>query len=121
MQPWKLVADPHGYIFQWLVGYSGGLGSIAGVLIVDYWIIRKTRLCLPHLYLADGDYRYDAGWNWRAVVATLIGCFLAWIGAFYQPLKVVFDNGWFAGFFVSGICYYVLMMSLRRPEQVKEL
>ncbi|CAK9252036.1 unnamed protein product [Sphagnum jensenii] len=93
MQPWKLVADPHGYIFQWLVGYSGGLGSIAGVLIVDYWVIRKTRLCLTHLYLADGDYRYDAGWNWRAVMATSIGCFLAWIGAFYQPLKIVFDNG----------------------------
>ena len=124
MQPWKLIADPHGYIFQWLVGYSGGLGSIAAVLIVDYWVIRKTKLCLPHLYLAGGDYQYNAGWNWRAVVSTLLGCFIAWIGAFYPPLKMVFENGWFAGFFVSGICYYVLMTSmtsLSRPEQVKEL
>jgi NCS1 family nucleobase:cation symporter-1 len=51
MQPWRLLADPSGYIFAWLVGYSGGLGSIAGVLIADYWIIRKKRLALPDLYL----------------------------------------------------------------------
>ena len=43
MQPWRLLADPSGYIFNWLVGYSGGLGSIAGVLIADYWIVRQTR------------------------------------------------------------------------------
>jgi NCS1 family nucleobase:cation symporter-1 len=121
MQPWRLVADPHGYIFQWLVGYSGGLGSIAGVLIVDYWIIRKTTLCLPHLYLAEGDYRYNAGWNWKAVAATLLGCSIAWIGAFYTPLKVVYDNAWFAGFFASGIVYYALMTSLRRTKQVEKL
>src|SRR5438034_3846291 len=43
MQPWRLLADPSGYIFAWLVGYSGGLGSIAGVLIADYWLVRKKR------------------------------------------------------------------------------
>ena len=42
MQPWKLLADPSGYIFAWLVGYSGGLGSIAGVLIADYWLVRQN-------------------------------------------------------------------------------
>src|SRR5205814_5847241 len=46
MQPWRLLADPSGYIFAWLLGYSGGLGSIAGVLIVDYWIIRRKQLVL---------------------------------------------------------------------------
>ena len=44
MMPWKLLADPSGYIFTWLLNVSGGLGSIAGVLIADYWIVRKTRL-----------------------------------------------------------------------------
>ena len=44
MQPWKLLADPSGYIFTWLLGYSGGLGSIAGVLIADYWLVRRTEL-----------------------------------------------------------------------------
>ncbi|HET8644474.1 MAG TPA: NCS1 family nucleobase:cation symporter-1, partial [Vicinamibacteria bacterium] len=51
MQPWKLLADPSGYIFTWLVGYSGGLGSIAGVLVADYWVIRRRQLQLEDLYL----------------------------------------------------------------------
>ena len=55
MQPWKLLADPKGYIFTWLLGYSGGLGSIAGVLIADYWIVRQGRSwSSPTLYLKDG-------------------------------------------------------------------
>ena len=67
MQPWKLLADPSGYIFTWLLGYSGGLGSIAGVLIADYWVVRRTRLRLEDLYLVDGAYRYAGGWNWQAL------------------------------------------------------
>src|SRR6476646_2717540 len=62
IQPWKLLADPSGYIYTWLLGYSGGLGSIAGVLIADYWIVRRRTLRLEDLYLTDGVYR---GWNGR--------------------------------------------------------
>jgi len=69
-----LLADPSGYIFTWLLGYSGGLGSIGGVMIVDYWIVRKTQLNLEDLYLPDGIYRYSAGWHMPGVVATLVGC-----------------------------------------------
>ena len=58
MQPWKLLADPSGYIFAWLLGYSGGLGSIAGVLIADYWLVCRGRLELEALYLPRGAYRY---------------------------------------------------------------
>ena len=65
MQPWRLLADPTGYIFTWLLGYSGGLGSIAGVLIADYWIVRRRELRLEDLYLPEGAYRYRRGWNWR--------------------------------------------------------
>src|SRR6266545_6739595 len=68
IQPWRLLADPSGYIFTWLLGYSGGLGSIAGVLIADYWIVRRRELRLEDLYLERGVY---AGWNWRALGATL--------------------------------------------------
>src|ERR1044071_5459374 len=56
MQPWKLLADPSGYIFDWLVGYSGGLGSIAGVLIVDYWLVRNKRLEPGDVYPRNGTY-----------------------------------------------------------------
>src|ERR1043166_8061785 len=61
MQPWRLLADPSGYIFDWLLGYSGGLGSIAGVLIVDYWIVRRKGLALADLYRTRGAYTYAAG------------------------------------------------------------
>src|SRR5260370_41291131 len=71
MPPWRLLADPSGYIFPWLVGYSGGLGSIAVVLIMDYWIVRQKDFVLGDLYRQQGTYRYSGGWNWRAVVATL--------------------------------------------------
>src|SRR3989449_8656579 len=76
MQPWKLLADPSGYIFGWLVGYSGGLASIAGVLIIDYWLVREKRLVPSDLYRTSGVYTYTGGWNWRAVAATLVGCAL---------------------------------------------
>lgn len=115
MQPWKLVADPSGFIFEWLLGYSGGLGSIAGVLIADYWLVRKRDLNLSHLYLEDGEYSYHRGWNWRAVVATVVGCAAAWVGLVVPELKVLFDYGWFLGFAVaSGL--YVLLAGVGRSR-----
>ena len=75
MQPWKLLADPSGYIFGWLVGYSGGLGSIAGVLIADYWIVRQKDLKLGDLYKADGEYSYPRHIHFilRFAVALIFG------------------------------------------------
>jgi NCS1 family nucleobase:cation symporter-1 len=115
MQPWKLMADPSGYIFKWLVGYSGGLGSIAGVLIADYFIVRKKRLVLADLYRPDGVYRYKRGWNVPAAVATLVGCAAAWIGAFVPALSRVYDYAWFVGFFVAGGGYLLLVRALGSP------
>lgn len=109
MQPWKLVADPSGYIFNWLLGYSGGLGSIAGVLIVDYWVIRRKQLCLPDLYTARGEYYYSGGWNWRALVATICGCAMAWIGIVVPVLKPLYNYAWFVGLGVAGALYWILM------------
>jgi nucleobase:cation symporter-1, NCS1 family len=108
MQPWRLLADPAGYIFQWLLGYSGGLGSIAGVLIADYWLVRRTELSLEDLYLPNGAYRYSGGWNWKAVAATVVGCALAWGGLVFEPLKPLYSYAWFVGFFAAGLLYWVL-------------
>ncbi len=116
MQPWRLIADPSGYIFVWLQGYSGGLGSIAGVLIADYWIIRKTRLDLADLYLTEGSYTYTSGWNFKAVAATVIGCACAWIGALVPALKTFYDYGWFVGFFTSLAVYVALMRMGGNPS-----
>lgn len=109
LQPWKLLADPTGYIFTWLLGYSGGLGSIAGVLIADYWVVNKKDLVLSDLYRTEGAYTFNNGWNWRAVAATLLGCGIAWGGVVIPALKPLFEYGWFVGFIVSFVSYYVLM------------
>jgi NCS1 family nucleobase:cation symporter-1 len=112
MMPWKLLADPSGYIFGWLVGYSGGLGSIAGVLIADYWLVRQRGLALADLYRTHGEYRYAGGWNWRAVVATLLGCFFAWIGLIIRELSVLYDYAWFVGFGVAFLVHWTLMKAI---------
>ena len=69
MMPWKLYSDAAAYIFTWLIGYSGLMGAIAGVMICDYWVIRKQRLSLRDLFLESGIYSYTNGINWRAVTA----------------------------------------------------
>jgi NCS1 family nucleobase:cation symporter-1 len=109
MQPWRLLADPSGYIFSWLLGYSGGLGSIAGVLIADYWLVRGQRLVLGDLYRTRGAYTYARGWNWRAVAATLAGCLLAWIGLVVPALRPLYDYAWFVGFGVAAVTHFALM------------
>ena len=113
MQPWRLLDDPKAYIFQWLLGYAGGLAAIAGVMICDYWIVRKRELSLPDLYLENGIYKYSGGWNWAAVAATALGCALAWIGLFVPDLKLLYDYSWFVGLGSSAALYFVLMRSFR--------
>ena len=119
MQPWRLLADPSGYIFAWLLGYSGGLGSIAGVLIVDYWIVRRQQLALADLYLPRGMYAYNGGWNWRAVAATLLGCAAAWIGLVVPALRPLYDYAWFVGFGVAALTHGVLMKALPPAPQLE--
>jgi NCS1 family nucleobase:cation symporter-1 len=108
MMPWELLKNADRYI-GWLVGYSGSLGSVAGVLIVDYWILRRTRLDLRSLYTADGAYRYAGGWNVPAVVATLVGAGVALLGAFWAPMRPIYDWSWFVGFGLAGGLYWAWM------------
>ena len=118
MLPWKLIADPNGYIFKWLLGYSGGLGSIAGVLVADYWFVRRKRLRLGDLYRRDGVYAYGgAGFNGAAIGATLFGCALAWIGLVVKPLAVLYDYAWFVGAGGAGGLYALLML----PERARQM
>ncbi len=116
IQPWRLLADPTGYIFTWLLGYSGGLGSIAGVLITDYWLVRRRELRLEDLYLLEGAYRYRRGWHWRAIVATLAGCALAWGGLVVPWLRPLYDYAWFVGFFAAAGVYGLLLASSTRAR-----
>jgi NCS1 family nucleobase:cation symporter-1 len=109
MMPWELNSNPDRYITGWLGGYGAALGSIAGVLIVDYWVVRKTKLDLRSLYTTDGRYRYRNGWNLPAVTSTLAGTAVALLGVFWSPMRPISDWSWFVGFFVAGGLYWVQM------------
>lgn len=113
IQPWRLLADASAYIFNWLLLYSGGLGSIAGVLMVDYWLVRRTELELQDLYEPQGAYTYANGWNWAGVGATALGCFAAWGGKLFPAMSGLVPYGWFIGFAVSAVSYYGLMQVLK--------
>ncbi|HZQ37676.1 MAG TPA: NCS1 family nucleobase:cation symporter-1, partial [Dehalococcoidia bacterium] len=116
MMPWKLIADPSGYIFTWLVGYSGLLGPIGGIMIADYFVYRRRQLNVPALYSRDGEYRYCGGFSVVAVVAFLAGAlpnvpgFLANINA-VNPAHVpgfflqLYSFAWLAGFVIAFVVY----------------
>ncbi|MHB2026688.1 MAG: NCS1 family nucleobase:cation symporter-1 [Elusimicrobiota bacterium] len=113
MEPWKLIADPSGYIFKWLVAYSALLGSIGGILIADYFILRRCRLEIPDLYQSNGRYWYRGGVNPKAVIALVLGIlplapgFLGAVGlAHVAPLwTTLYDYAWFIGLGISFTVY----------------
>ena len=118
--PWKLVADPSGYIFTWLVGYSSLLGPVGGILIADYYLVRKKQLVVEELYQEDGRYRYSNGFNSQAIIALLLGIipnipgFLTTVGVVSKEvvpgwISNLYHYAWFVGFFVSGVTYILLM------------
>ncbi|MDP9271905.1 MAG: NCS1 family nucleobase:cation symporter-1 [Chloroflexota bacterium] len=131
IQPWNLLSDPHVYIFTWLGFYGGATGAIAGVLIADYWLMRRTRLNLLELYKTTGVYRYAGGWNWRAVVALAIGVVLAVGGAYTATgtqgpfpadgvigfLKPLYDYSWVVGLLAGFLAYAGLTMAFPRQER----
>jgi nucleobase:cation symporter-1, NCS1 family len=122
--PWKLIADPGGYIFTWLVGYSSLLGPVGGILIVDYYFIRRQQLSLAGLYESGGAYAYTGGWNRRAVLSLLLGIlpnvpgFLVTVGLLAPGrlpgwLVGMYGYAWFTGFFVAGGSYWLMMRAAR--------
>lgn len=127
MQPWKLVADPTGYIFTWLIGYSALLGPIGGILVCDYFIVRSCRLDLAGLYDARGGYRFQGGFNLRALIALVLAVapnvpgFLITIGVLPAQdfWTGIYHYAWFIGFFIAFVFYYVLMAGYRPKETEK--
>jgi NCS1 family nucleobase:cation symporter-1 len=126
MMPWKVLESTQGYIFTWLIGYSALLGPIAGILIVDYYLIRKTNLDVDQLYRDDGKYSYGNGWNNAAIVAFIIGVlpnipgFLnaAFPAAFPDVgagFKTIYTYAWFVGIAISALVYGVLMKGKVQP------
>lgn len=120
--PWRLVEEASTFIFTWLIGYSALLGPIAGILIADYFVLRRTELNLADLFRAKGQYSYDNGWNKMALIALAVGVlpnlpgFLHAAGALESVpglLATIYGYAWFVGLFISGIVYLLLMWNRR--------
>ena len=117
MQPWKLVADPTGYIFKWLVAYSSLLGAIGGILICDYYLLRRCKLDIAELYEHAGSYWYSGGFNPKALVALVLGIlplvpgFLGTVGlANVAPIwTTLYNYAWFISFAISFTAYWLMM------------
>ena len=121
MCPWKLLATPDSYIFGWLVGYSGLLGPVAGIMIFDYFFIHKTELDVNSLYHREGIYYYTKGVNLRAVAALVAGVAVALVGLAVKPLSFLYGYAWFVGFFTAGISYVLLMKaSVQVSQEIDE-
>ncbi|NQE62733.1 NCS1 family nucleobase:cation symporter-1 [Caulobacter sp. RHG1] len=120
IMPWKLLETTQGYIFTWLVGYSALLGPIAGILIVDYWLVRKAQLVVDDLYVREGAYAYRRGWNPAAIIALVLGVLpnlpgflaaaaphlFAGVGTFWTGL---YTYAWFVGLAIAAAVYGVMM------------
>ncbi|MDP4022001.1 NCS1 family nucleobase:cation symporter-1 [Methylobacterium sp. NEAU 140] len=119
IMPWRLVASSDGYIFTWLVGYSALLGPLAGVIVADYWLVRRCELSVAELYRERGIYRYVGGWNPTAIFAVLAGVLpnlpgflhavapasFGGVGGFWIEL---YTYAWFVGFALAAAVYYAL-------------
>ncbi len=114
MFPWKLLETAGGYLFVWLVGYSALLGPIAGILIADYFLLRKSQINTEALFDHNGEY---GAWNKAGLIALIVGIipnlpgFLHAAGA-VESVPAIFDSlyayAWFVGLFIAGGLYLAL-------------
>jgi NCS1 family nucleobase:cation symporter-1 len=128
MMPWKLVSDPNGYIFTWLVGYSALLGPIGGIMIADYYVWRRRRLHLGALYREDGEYRYTNGFSLIAIISLVVAV-LPNLPGFLVTVKLLdptsvlpflvrlYDYAWFVGFLIAFAVYLALRWIDTRQTQ----
>lgn len=116
MMPWKLLGSFQSYIFGWLVGYSALLGPIAGIMIADYFLVRKRALDLDGLYRRQGPYEYANGINYRALGALAGGVVVALVGLVVPSLRWLYNYAWFVGFGIAGALYLMLMRRMPATE-----
>ena len=127
MMPWKLYSDAAAYIFTWLLGYSSLMGAIGGVLIADYWILRRQQLDVAGLYSLDGPYTYRGGVNWRAMAAlglAIVPVVPGFVRAVTTPgglvadpnlFDTIYTYAWFVTFALSFLLYLAFTRTSAKP------
>ena len=131
MMPWRLYADAAAYIFTWLLGYSSLMGALGGILIADYWVIRRQQLDLGDLFRLEGRYRYRGGVNPCAIIA-LVVAILPVVPGFVHAVSTpggvvptpgffdhVYQYAWFVTFALSFLIYLKLMWPYRPSHPVE--
>ena len=114
--PWKLIESSGGYIFTWLIGYSALLGPIGGIMVADYFLVRRRELVVEDLYRRGGQYEYQGGVNWKAMLALAIGVAVNVPGFLAEAMpsfkdsvpgfwRTLYTYAWFVGFLLSGALY----------------
>jgi len=116
--PWYLLNEISGV----LIFISGLLGPVLGVMLADYYVIRKKEVQLAELYKRNGAYSYSGGFNSAAMVALAVGVGVALIGYFVPALEALYKLSWFSGFLVSFVVYWLMMRGKQlRSEQNRKL
>jgi NCS1 family nucleobase:cation symporter-1 len=108
IMPWRLMSSSHNYL-GWLVDYSAVLGPVAGIMVADYFSVRRRVLDVDALYRWKGVYEYRNGFNGVALIALAVGIVAALAGRFVPAFEWLFKLAWFVGFFVASAVYLVLM------------
>ncbi|MGM0981939.1 MAG: NCS1 family nucleobase:cation symporter-1 [Pseudomonadota bacterium] len=126
IMPWKLLETTGAYIFTWLIGYSALLGPLAGIMLADYLLLRKTELSHDDLFKKNGMYSYGNGWNSIAWVAFIIAVlpnlpgFLSAAGLVESVpaiFSTIYNYAWFVGVAIGAIVYLGLMR-MNQPATV---
>ena len=128
MMPWKLYSGASAYIFTWLIGYSSLMGALGGILIADYWVIRRQKLSLPDLFRENGLYTYSNGVNPRAIIAlaaAVLPVLPGFVHAATTPGGAVANPSFFdqlyqyAWFVTFGLSFLIYLLLTRRPVASK--
>lgn len=131
-QPWRLLSSSESFVYTWLVGYSALLGPIGGIMLTDYYLIRRRELSVEDLYSSSpsGAYYYSGGFNLAAMAALVVGV-LPVIPGFLEKVEIVsrvpkvfgiiYGNAWFISSFLAGFCYWGLSVLLKRQKVPRPL
>jgi NCS1 family nucleobase:cation symporter-1 len=130
--PWKLIESSGGYIFTWLIGYSALLGPVAGIMVADYFLVRRRELSVEDLYKRGGQYEFSSGVNWKAMLALGIGVAVNVPGFLAEAIpgmkdsvpgfwRTLYTYAWFVGFLLSGALHYVFATVSAPPKSEARL
>ena len=130
--PWKLIESSGGYIFTWLIGYSALLGPVAGIMVADYFLVRRRELSVEDLYRRGGQYEFTSGVNWKAMLALAIGVAVNVPGFLAEAIpgmkdsvpgfwRTLYTYAWFVGFLLSGALHYAFAAASAPPKSEARL